>query len=78
MSRLFHSLHALPPGSYVTTQMMRAERDLNNLLHQQGQREILMAKQIQQSEGCTWTEALRVAHSIEEHDEDGDAPAPSC
>lgn len=52
MSTLAHSTYAAPGFD--------AEK---RALAAQAQREIVEAKRVQAQHGCTWTEALRIAHN---------------
>jgi hypothetical protein len=51
MSKLAHATYAAPGFA--------AEK---KVLAEQAQHEVREAKRIQQQTGCTWTEALRLAH----------------
>lgn len=58
MSRLQTFLHALPPGSIVTKEMQKSNKELSDQLKAEGQAEVLQAKQIQRETGCSWSDAI--------------------
>lgn len=58
MSKLQTALHAMPPGSVVTKELMASTREANARLDQAAQAETLAAKQVQREQGCSWAEAV--------------------
>jgi hypothetical protein len=59
MSKLQMALHAMPPKSVVTTLSFSSNNEVNGAIDTEMQEEVFAAKQLQETTGCTWAEAIR-------------------
>lgn len=58
MSLLQMALHAMPPGSIVTKDMMASNAEMNKIIDSYAARETALAKKIQIERGCSWSDAI--------------------
>ena len=65
MSKLQTALHAMPPGTIVTKDLMRSTRALNERLSAVAQEEVLAAKRLQNETGCSWGDAIRSVRPVD-------------